>query len=192
MKKLYHVYTIVAATVIFLSSLLLLSGTVRTANLLVITPLVGLAWINFTNPYKTSESIWSLRMLIVVLCLAALGLLAFRLPFILPEKTTPAAVPTAACPESSPCLSPSPETVLPSYRPIVGSVKITNPQGANVYSLPDAAKPGSQTLPPDQAYPYFDFQDGFFEVLIDAVNTGWIKLEDVIPGIDNIKPDHVE
>ena len=43
-----------------------------------------------------------------------------------------------------------------------------------------------------QGKKYLAGMTGFFEVLIDAINTGWIKLDDVIPGLDNIKPDHVE
>ena len=66
LRRLYQIYTLIAATTIFISSLLLLTGQVRTANLIIITPLVALAWINFTNPQKTSEALWSLRMLIVV------------------------------------------------------------------------------------------------------------------------------
>jgi hypothetical protein len=193
MKRLYHVYTIIAATVIFLSSLLLVSGAVRLANLIIITPLFLLAWINFTNPYQTRESIWSLRMLIVVLCLSALGLLAVRLPLIWPEPTPPAPAPTTAtCPEPSPCSEPNPEILLPDYRPIVGKIKITNPQGAGVYPRPNAGEAGSQSLPFDQFFPYYDFQDGFFEVLINATATGWVKLDDVIPRLDNIKPDQLE
>ena len=171
MSKLYRIYTIIAATIIFLSSLILLSGPVRTANLIIITPLVALAWINFTNPQKTSESIWSLRMLVVVFVLTLLGVLVFRLRPVEPQPVT--------CPV---CSSLAPSTALgtidsPSPLPltnlVVGAVTITNPAGARLD--PEGTASYQQT------YPYIDFKDGSFLIILDATKSAWVKLEDVIP-----------
>lgn len=163
MKSIYQAYVLVAATIIFFSSLFLLQGPTRTANLIIITPLLALAWTNFTNPSKTSESIWSLRMLIVVFCLAALGLITSAL------AVKPEAPVCPPVPEPSPSLCPEPSPIAiepnPSFPPIVGQVTITNPNNP-LYQ---------------QTFPYTDFNDGEFLIVISATESGWVKLEDVIP-----------
>ena len=178
----FQVYTVAAATIIFLGSLLLLTGTIRTANLIIITPLTVMAWISFTNPKKASESIWSLRILIVVFCLTLLGLFAFQLSF-WPKNQPECPV----CPMASPAPSLPPPANLPSPAAtastdfILGSVTITGQNPAKIYAEPNLNSQILDTADHNNTYPYLEFTDGFFKIIFSATQNGWVRLEDVIP-----------
>ncbi|MEK7514072.1 MAG: SH3 domain-containing protein [Patescibacteria group bacterium] len=178
LRVIYQVYTLIAATVIFLSSLLLLNGPVRTANLIVITPLVALAWINLTDPRKTSESIWSLRMLIVVFCLSLLGLFAFKLS--LWPKSQPEC---PVCLMPSPILIPAPSlTQTPASTDFVlGSIIITSQNAAKIYAEPNLNSQIIGTADYNNIYPYLEFEQGFFKIIFNSTNFGWVNLEAIIP-----------
>mgnify|MGYP001599759802 FL=1 len=180
-KKLffiYQLYTIIAASILFLANLLLLSGPVRTANLILIIPLVILAWINLTDPRKTSESIWSLRMLIVVFCLSLLGLFAFKLS--LWPKSQPEC---PVCLMPSPILIPAPSlTQTPASTDFVlGSIIITSQNAAKIYAEPNLNSQIIGTADYNNIYPYLEFEQGFFKIIFNSTNFGWVNLEAIIP-----------
>jgi len=185
--RFYQLYTIIASTVIFLASLLLLSGPVRTANLIIVAPLTALSWLNLTNPQKTSEAVWSLRVVIVVFCLTVLGLITFQLSFWLkpvqpdcPDCSTAAVAP-------SPTLAIDPELlVLPDIQPsptpqfTLGTITISH-QAANIYSQPNLNSQIIDIATTGETFPSLEFAADFFKIQLNSTQSGWVRLADVVP-----------
>lgn len=185
-KKLffiYQLYTLIAATILFLANLLQIPGPIRTANLIIIIPLVILAWINFTQPHKTSETIWSLRLLITVSIFSLLGLFTYQLA----QPKTPAA---PECPICS-TIAPSPSPILPnnSVAPIatdsanfiLGSIVIASQSSAKIYAEPNLNTQIIGIADYNNIFPYLEFNNGFFKIIFNSTQFGWVSLEAVIP-----------
>jgi hypothetical protein len=188
-EKFLFFYSIVAVTALFISlgvfspgSLSLISGTI-------LLPIVFYFWIRFTSPEAVDAEKWSLRFLISIVVLSALGILGYRLsqikPSTPPQNTN---VESTTLPTPTPTVSKnstaSGETVadLLSETPIPLQ-EITGKPGVkviDVYQDPLPASKKIDSLDGTAKYLYLEKQRNWYKIVLTESMSGWVSASQVV------------
>jgi hypothetical protein len=192
-EKFLFFYSILAITVLLISFGLFEPTPLNFISVVLLAPACFYFWVRLTNPEKVSAEKWSLRFLISLTVLSALGIGSFYLTkqsFIQPqeietkETATPATVPIVT---PTPQTSPKSKTQGESVTDLVFGTpiplkEITGKAGIktiDVYESPIQASKKIANIDGSIKYLYLTKQGNWYNIVLSESEAGWVSTSQV-------------
>lgn len=187
-EKFLFFYSIVATTTLFISLGLFYPNPLNFISGAILLPVIFYFWIRLTSPEAVGAELWSLRFIIAIAILTALGTAGYRLSQLKPPPPVQKVIVEAPSPTATPAVKSATasgesitDLILGSPTPIA-LLEITGKAGIktiDVYQNPSLTSKKVGSLDGTANYLYLDKQNGWYKVVISDSLAGWVSQNQV-------------